>query len=351
MYLARRDIVRTDTFVHFALTAARQALADAKLAPSTGDPRMGVSIGTGMGGLPLLLTTYDGLLRDQMRGVNPYSMPGFLPNMAAGWVSMRAGARGPIACATTACAAGAQAIGDGFRFIARNDADVMIAGGSDALISPFVVACFSSLRALSIRNDSPAEASRPFDKDRDGFVLGEGAGILILEELEHARSRICHIYAELAGYGTAADAYHATASSADGHARTMRLALADAEMAPEEVDYINAHGTSTQHNDLNETHAIKEVFGPHAYRLSVSSTKSMTGHLLGAAGAVEAIATVLALEHGVMPPTINYRSPDPECDLDYVPNQALQRNVGVALSNSFGFGGVNATLVFKRLDA
>ena len=351
MYLPRRDIVRTDTFVHFALTAAQQALADAKLAPSTGDPRTGVSIGTGMGGLPLLFTTYDGLLRDQMRGVNPYSMPGFLPNMAAGWVSMRAGARGPIACATTACAAGAQAIGDASRFIARDDADVMIAGGSDALISPFVVACFGALRALSTRNDAPAEASRPFDKERDGFVLGEGAGILVLEELEHARSRGCHIYAELAGYGTAADAHHATASSADGHARTMRLALADAGTAPDEIDYINAHGTSTPHNDVNETRAIKEVFGSHAYRLAVSSTKSMIGHLLGAAGAVEALVTVLALENGVLPPTINYRSPDPECDLDYVPNQSRSRDVAVGLSNSFGFGGVNASLVFKRLDA
>jgi 3-oxoacyl-[acyl-carrier-protein] synthase II len=312
---------------------------------------MGVSIGTALGGLPLIFRTYDGLLREQMRGVNPYAMPGFLPNMAAGWVSMRTGARGPIACATTACAAGAQAIGDASRFIARNDADIMIAGGTDALISPFVLACFGALRALSVRNDAPAEASRPFDKDRDGFVLGEGAGILVLEELEYARSRGCHIYAELAGYGTAADAHHATASSADGHARTMKLALADARMEPGDVDYINAHGTSTPHNDVNETHAIKEVFGPHAYRLAVSSTKSMIGHLLGAAGAVEAVATVLALEHGLMPPTINYSSPDPECDLDYVPNEARDRNVGVALSNSFGFGGVNASLVFKRLDA
>src|SRR5256885_2762765 len=238
-YLPRRDVVRTDTFIHFALTASQQALADAKREPSAGDARMGVSIGTSLGGLPLVFKTYDGLLQEQMR-VNPYAMPGFLPNMAAGWVSMRAGADGPIACATTACAAGAQAIGDASRFIARNDADVMIAGGTDALISPFVLACFGALRALSVRNDAPAAASRPFDKDRDGFVLGEGAGILVLEELEHARSRGCHIYAELAGYGTAADAYHATASSADGHARTMRLALADAGMAPAAVHYINA---------------------------------------------------------------------------------------------------------------
>src|SRR3989441_7352296 len=286
MYLPRRDIVRTDTFIHFALTAAQQALADVKLKPSTGDARLGVSIGTALGGLPLVLKTYDGLLQEQMRGVNPYAMPGFLPNMAAGWVSMCTGARGPIACATTACAAGAQAIGDASRFIARNDADVMIAGGSDALISPFVGACFSAPRALSTRNDSPAEASRPFDKDRDGFVLGEGAGILVLEELEHARSRGCHIYAELAGYGTAADAYHATASSSDGHARTMSLALADAEAAPDDVDYINAQGTSTPHNDVNETRAIKEDFGPHAYRRAGSAAKSMIGQPLCGRGAV-----------------------------------------------------------------
>ncbi len=349
-YLPRRDIVRTDTFIHFALTAAQQALADAKLEPSTGDARLGVSIGTAMGGLPLILKTYDGLLQEQMRGVNPYAMPGFLPNMAAGWVSMRTGARGPIACATTACAAGAQAIGDACRFIERNDADIMIAGGSDALISPLVVACFSALRALSTRNDAPAEASRPFDKDRDGFVLGEGAGIIVLEELEHARSRGCHIHAELAGYGTSADAYHATASSTEGHVRAMNLALADAGVAHQDVDYINAHGTSTPHNDISETRAIKEVFGPHAYRLAVSSTKSMTGHLMGAAGAVEAIASVLALEHGLVPPTINYCSPDPECDLDYVPNQARRCSIGVAVSNSFGFGGVNGSLVFKRFD-
>jgi 3-oxoacyl-[acyl-carrier-protein] synthase II len=349
-YLPRRDIVRTDTFIHFALTASLEALRDAKLEPSAGDSRTGVSIGTSMGGLPLILTTYDGLRREQMRGVNPYAMPGFLPNMAASWVSMRLGARGPIACATTACAAGAQAIGDASRFIERGDADVMIAGGTDALISPFVVACFSALRALSTRNDAPMAASRPFDKERDGFVLGEGAGIMVLEELEHARSRGCHVHAELAGYAVTADANHATAGTLDGPARAMAVALADARTAPEEVDYINAHGTSTPHNDLNETRAIKQVFGAHAYRLSVSSIKSMTGHLLGAAGAVEAVATVLALEHGLLPPTINYCTADPECDLDYVPNQARYSNIGVAVSNSFAFGGVNASLVFKRLD-
>ena len=349
-HLPRRDIVRTDTFIHFALTAAIEALQDAKLDPSPGGPRMGVSIGTSMGGLPLILTTYDGLLREQMRGVNPYAMPGFLPNMAASWVSMRFGARGPIACATTACAAGAQAIGDACRFIQRGDADVMIAGGTDALVNPFVVACFSALRALSTRNDTPATACRPFDKERDGFVLGEGAGILVLEELDHALDRGCHIYAELAGYAMTADAHHPTAGTLDGPARAMAEALADARTAPGEVGYINAHGTSTPHNDVNETRAIKQVFGAHAYRLTVSSTKSMTGHMLGAAGAVEAAATVLALEHGVLPPTINYCTPDPECDLDYVPNEARHSKIGVAVSNSFGFGGVNASLVFRRQE-
>jgi len=350
-YLPRRDVVRTDTFIHFALTAAQQALTDAKLAPSAGDPRMGVSIGTGMGGVPLLLTTYDGLLREQMRGVNPYAMPGFLPNMAAGWVSMRVGARGPIACATTACAAGAQAIGDASRIIERGDADVMIAGGAEALITPLVIACFSALRALSTRNDAPAEASRPFDKDRDGFVLSEGAGMIVLEELERARRRGSHIYAELAGYGITSDAHHPTAPSVHGPARAMTLALADAQVDPEQVDYINAHGTSTPHNDLNETRAIKHVFGAHAYRLAVSSTKSMMGHLLGAAGAVEAVVSVLALERGMLPPTINYASPDPECDLDYVPNQARYCNIGITMSNSFAFGGVNTSLVFKKCEA
>ena len=347
-YLPRRDVVRTDTFIHFALTAAQQALTDAKLAPSAGDPRMGVSIGTGMGGVPLLLTTYDGLLREQMRGVNPYAMPGFLPNMAAGWVSMRVGARGPIACATTACAAGAQAIGDASRIIERGDADVMIAGGAEALITPLVIACFSALRALSTRNDAPAEASRPFDKDRDGFVLSEGAGMIVLEELERARRRGSHIYAELAGYGITSDAHHPTAPSVHGPARAMTLALADAQVDPEQVDYINAHGTSTPHNDLNETRAIKHVFGAHAYRLAVSSTKSMMGHLLGAAGAVEAVVSVLALERGMLPPTINYASPDPECDLDYVPHTARTMPLRVAMSTSLGFGGTNACVVFKR---
>jgi 3-oxoacyl-[acyl-carrier-protein] synthase II len=286
-----------------------------------------------------------------MLGVSAYALPGSLPNMAAGWVSMRTGARGPIFSPTTACAASSQAVGDAFRTIQRGDADVMLAGGTDSLIHPLVVAGFSSIHALSTRTDAPALASRPFDKDRDGFVLAEGAGILVLEILEAARARGARIYAEVLGYGLSADANHPTASSANGPTRAMRLALADAKLAPEAVDYINAHGTSTPLNDQHETEAIKAVFGEHARRLAVSSIKSMTGHLVGAAGGVEAIATALALHHGVLPPTINYTTPDPACDLDYVPNQARRVPIRVAMSNSFAFGGTNSILVLSRGEA
>ncbi|MBI3454254.1 MAG: beta-ketoacyl-ACP synthase II [Candidatus Rokubacteria bacterium] len=349
-HLPRRDVVRTDAFIHYALSAANEAVADAQLKIEGQGDRVGVSIGTSMGGIPLLMTAYDTLLRDGPEGISPYAMPGFLPNMAAGWVSMRRGARGPIASATTACAAANQAIGDAFRMIQRGEADAMLAGGTDGMIHPIVVGCFCALRALSTANADPARASRPFDKERDGFVLAEGAGILILEEFQAARARGAHIYAELVGYGITADAHHPTAPSHDGPARAMTLALADAGLRPEEIDYINAHGTSTPHNDANETRAIRQVFGAHANRLAVSSTKSMTGHLLGAAGAVEAIATVLALERGLVPPTINYQTPDPECDLDYVPNQARPMAVRAALSNAFAFGGTNAILVVKKPD-
>lgn len=348
-FLPRRDVVRTDTFIQYALIAAQEAIADAKLVLGTGNDRVGASIGTGMGGLPVLMTAHDTLNREGPGAVSPYAMPGFLPNMAAGWVSMRTGARGPIASPTTACAAGAQAIGDAFRMIQRGDADAMLAGGTDALITPVIVACFCALRALSTRNADPTGASRPFDKERDGFVLAEGAGIVALEELHAARARGAHIYAELVGYGLGADAYHPTASSADGSARAMALALADAGLRPEEIDYINAHGTSTPQNDMSETKAIKQVFGEHARRLAISSTKSMTGHLIGAAGAVEAIATVLSIQHQLVHPTINYRTPDPECDLDYVPNESRAMVVETAISNSFAFGGTNAILVFRRM--
>ncbi len=349
-HLPRRDVVRTDAFIHYALASARQAIADARLEIDGRGDRVGVSIGTGMGGIPLLMTAYDALLREGVQAISPYAMPGFLPNMAAGWVSMRTGARGPIASPSTACAAGNQAIGDAFRLIQRGEADVMLAGGTDALIHPIVIGCFCALRALSTLNEDPPRASRPFDKERDGFVLAEGAGMLVLEELESARARGARVYAELVGYGLTADAHHPTAPSTDGPARALAAALADGGLRPEDVDYINAHGTSTPHNDINETRAIKQVFGAHARRVAVSSTKSMTGHLIGAAGAVEAIATVLAIERGIVPPTINYRTPDPECDLDYVPNEPRRMEVRAAVSNSFAFGGTNATLAFRRFE-
>jgi 3-oxoacyl-[acyl-carrier-protein] synthase II len=350
-HLPRRDIVRTDVFIHYALIAAQAALADSGVKIDGQNDRVGVSIGTGMGGVPLLLSSWETLQREGMGGVSAYALPGSLPNMAAGWVSMRTGARGPLFSPTTACAASSQAVGDAFRTIQRGDADVMLAGGTDSLIHPLVIAGFSSIRALSTRNDAPTLASRPFDRDRDGFVLAEGAGLLVLETLEAARARGARIYAELLGYGLSADANHPTASSSNGPARAMRLALADAKLDPHAVEYVNAHGTSTQLNDQHETEAIKAVFGDHARRLAVSSIKSMTGHLVGAAGGVEAIATVLALHHGVLPPTINYTTPDPACDLDYVPNQARRVPIRVAMSNSFAFGGTNAILVLGRGEA
>jgi 3-oxoacyl-[acyl-carrier-protein] synthase II len=349
-HLPRRDVVRTDAFIHFALISALAALGDSGVKIDGQNDRVGVSIGTGMGGVPLLISSWETLRREGMAGVSAYALPGSLPNMAAGWVSLRTGARGPLFSPTTACAASSQAVGDAFRTIQRGDADVMLAGGTDALIHPLVIAGFSAIRALSTRNDDPQRASRPFDRDRDGFVLAEGAGILVLEALEPARARGAHIYAEVLGYGLSADAHHPTASSSEGPARAMQLALTDARLSPEAVDYVNAHGTSTQLNDQHETEAIKAVFGDHARRLAVSSIKSMTGHLVGAAGGVEAIATVLALHHGVLPPTINHTTPDPACDLDYVPNQARRVPIRVAMSNSFAFGGTNAILVLGRSE-
>jgi 3-oxoacyl-[acyl-carrier-protein] synthase II len=349
-HLPRRDVVRTDAFIHFALISALAALGDSGVKVDGQNDRVGVSIGTGMGGIPLLISSWETLRREGMAGVSAYALPGSLPNMAAGWVSLRTGARGPLFSPTTACAASSQAVGDAFRTIQRGDADVMLAGGTDALIHPLVIAGFSAIRALSTRNDDPQRASRPFDRDRDGFVLAEGAGILVLEALEPARARGAHIYAEVLGYGLSADAHHPTASSSEGPARAMQLALTDARLSPEAVDYVNAHGTSTQLNDQHETEAIKAVFGDHARRLAVSSIKSMTGHLVGAAGGVEAIATVLALHHGVLPPTINQTTPDPACDLDYVPNQARRVPIRVAMSNSFAFGGTNAILVLGRSE-
>ena len=349
-HLSRRDVVRTDTFIHYALVAAREALGEAKLRVEAHPERVGVSVGTSIGGLPLLMRSSEVLVREGPEAVSPYAMPGFLPNMAAGWVSMAVGARGPIACAATACAAGAQAIGDAFRMIQRGEADAMLAGGTDALIHPVVVAGFCAMRALSRHNEEPQRASRPFDAERDGFVLAEGAGILVLEAMEIALARGAHVYAELCGYGLSADAHHPTAPSTEGPARAMALALADARLAPDAIDYVNAHGTSTPHNDQNETRAIRQVFGDHAGCLLVSSTKSMTGHLIGAAGAVEAAATALALERDLVPPTINQRTADPACDLDYVPNQVRSAPVRAAISNSFAFGGTNVTLVLRKTD-
>jgi 3-oxoacyl-[acyl-carrier-protein] synthase II len=295
------------------------------------------------------MTAQETLKHEAPSAISAYAMPGFLPNMAAGWVAMRTGARGPIGAPSTACAAGSQAIGEGFRAIQHGYADAVLAGGTDALIQPIVLGCFCALRALSTANADPSRASRPFDQQRDGFVLGEGAGILVLEEMNAARARGAHIHAEISGFGLTADASHPTAPTTDGPARAIRLALTDAGLALDDVDYINAHGTSTPQNDANETQAIKEVFGPRAYGLAVSSTKSMTGHLNAAAGAVEAIATVLAIERGQVPPTINYWLPDPECDLDYVPNTARTMEVRAALSNSFAFGGVNAIVALRRV--
>jgi 3-oxoacyl-[acyl-carrier-protein] synthase II len=350
-HLQRRDVVRTDAFIHYALVAAHEALADAGLKIEGQGERVGVALGTGMGGVPWLVASWEALRQEGPASLSAYALPGSLPNMAAGWVSMRTGARGPLLAPSTACAASTQAIGDAARVIQRGEADAMLAGGTDALIHPLVVGGFCAVRALSTRNETPARASRPFDRDRDGFVLAEGAGVLVLEALETAQARGAAVLAEVLGYGLSADAQHPTASSAEGPARAMRLALADAGLPPEAVDYVNAHGTSTAQNDVHETEAIKAVFGAHAQRIPVSSIKSMTGHLVGAAGAVEAIATVLALRHGLVPPTINLETPDPACDLDYVPNRARRHPMRVAMSNSFAFGGTNAILVLRGGEA
>ncbi|MBI1848020.1 MAG: beta-ketoacyl-ACP synthase II [Candidatus Rokubacteria bacterium] len=330
------------------------AVEDAGIDPARVDSeRFGVLIGSGIGGIKTLL---DGEEVRRTKGadrVSPFVIPMLIINMASGLVSMRFGARGPNSSVATACATGNHAIGDACRLIQRNDADVMIAGGAEAIIVPLTVAGFCSMKAMSTRNHEPEKASRPFDADRDGFVCAEGGGIVVLESLEHAARRDARIYAEVIGYGMTSDAHHMTAPDpeGDGAARAMRNALRDAGVEPASVGYINAHGTSTPYNDRFETIAIKRVFGEHAARLAVSSTKSMTGHLLGAAGGVEAIATVLALHHGLLPPTINYDTPDPECDLDYVPNVARKQDVEIALSNAFGFGGTNATLLFRKYRA
>lgn len=352
-YIDKKEVKKMDTFIHYALAASEMAVTDSRLKPSTLDQtRAGVLIGSGIGGLPSMEEQHQILLEKGYRRISPFFIPMHIINLAAGHVSMRFGFQGPNSAVVTACAAGTHAIGDAFKLIQRGDADVMIAGGTESVITPLAIGGFSAMKALSRRNEEPQKASRPFERDRDGFVVGEGCGLLVLESLEHALRRDADIKAELIGYGLTSDAYHITMPSPNGEgaARCMKMALKDAQIAPEEVDYINAHGTSTPFNDKFETMAIKSVFGEHAYRLAISSTKSMIGHLLGAAGGVEAVATVLTIQRDVIHPTINYEVPDPDCDLDYVPNKSRAAEVNIALSNSFGFGGTNACILVKKFQ-
>ena len=348
-FLDKKTVRRTDPFIHYALAATSMAIDDAGLTINDSNAnRVGIVVGTCAGGM----FTYEKnlfILREQGPGhISPFFITGFIANMAAGEIAMLFGPRGPSKCIVTACATGSHSIGDAFRLIQYGEADAVIAGGSDAYIIPMGVAGLERMRAISKRNDEPEKANRPFDKDRDGFVVGEGGGIVILEEMESARKRGAKIYAEIIGYGSNIDGYHVTAPDWESQARCIKLALDDAAVSPDEVDYINAHGTSTVLNDIAETRAIKSVLGEHSKKVAVSSNKSMMGHLLAAGGAVEAIFTILTIREGIIPPTINYETPDPECDLDYVPNVAREAEVNVAISNSFGFGGANATLVFRK---
>jgi len=352
-FIEKKDIKKMDLFIQYAVAAAQFAMDDSRLEITDAiAPNVGVYIGSGIGGFITIEREHEALLDGGPRRVSPFFIPSAIINLASGQVSIRFGAKGPNSATCTACSASAHAIGDAYEIIKRCDADAMIAGGSEAAICPMSVGGFGQLRALSTRNDEPARASRPFDKDRDGFIIGEGAGVLILEELEHARRRGARIYAEIVGYGMSSDAYHMTAPSEDGDGarRVMAMAIRKAAIAPSDVDYINAHGTSTPYNDRLETLAIHNCFGDHAGRLAISSTKSMTGHLLGGAGGLEAGITALAVQEGVVPPTINLDNPDPECDLDYVPHTKRELSIRYALSNSFGFGGTNATLLFKRYE-
>jgi 3-oxoacyl-[acyl-carrier-protein] synthase II len=353
-YIDKKDDRKFDPFLKYAVACGVMAVEDAGLSLERVDKnRFGVLVGSGIGGISTLLENHKVLLEKGPDRVSPFFIPMLIVNMASGILSMRFGAKGPNSAVVTACATGNHAIGDATRIIQRGDADIMIAGGAEAIIIPLTFAGFCQMKAMSTRNDDPTRASRPFDATRDGFVCGEGGGLVVLESLEHALARDARIYAEVVGYGMTGDAYHMTAPDpeADGATRAMALALRDAGLPPTAVGYINAHGTSTPYNDKSETMAIKRVFGEHARKLAVSSTKSMTGHLLGAAGGIEAIATAFAIHHGVLPPTINYETPDPDCDLDYIPNQARKQDVEVALSNAFGFGGTNATLVFRKYRA
>src|SRR5438067_6868908 len=352
-WIEKKEVKKSDTFIHYAVVAAQFAVDDAALDTKTCDnERMGVIIGSGIGGLPLIEEMHTKLMERGPTRISPFFIPGLIVNLAAGQISIRFTCKGPSSAPATACATGAHAIGDAFKVIQRDDADIMFAGGTEAVITPLAVGGFGAMRALSTRNDDPRHASRPWDLNRDGFVIGEGAGVLIIEEREHAIRRGAKIYCELTGYGMSSDAYHITSPAEDGSGmiNVMRRALKDAGLKPEEIDYINAHGTSTSLGDKAETVAVKGVFGEHAYKLAVSSTKSMTGHLLGAAGGLEAAICSLVLKEGILPPTINLETPDPDCDLDYVPNQARPKQVRHVLSNSFGFGGTNATLVFSKYE-
>jgi 3-oxoacyl-[acyl-carrier-protein] synthase II len=348
-FLDKKKIRRTDPFIQYALVAARMAINDAGFTINGNNAsRVGVVLGSCAGGMNMYEKNLCALCNEGPEKVSPFFIPGFIANMAVGEVSMDFGARGPSKCVVTACATGNNCIGDAFRLIQYDEADAMIAGGSDAYIIPVAIAGFDKMRALSRRNNEPEKASRPFDKDRDGFVIGEGAGVVILEEMESAIRRGAKIYAELIGYGSNIDSFHITEPDWENQARCLKLALSDAAISPGDVEYINAHGTATVINDASETKAIKAALGEHSKKVPISSNKSMLGHLLGAAGGVEAIFTVLTIRDGIIPPTINYDTPDPECDLDYVPNIARKAQVNIALSNSFGFGGVNATLVFRK---
>jgi 3-oxoacyl-[acyl-carrier-protein] synthase II len=352
-YIEHRQARRMDRFAQLAVAAARQAETDAGLAIEQESDRVGASVATAMGGLKSFQDSYETLIERGPDRLNPFSIPAIIPNMAAAWVSIELGTRGPLPSQCTACAASQMAIGDGLDAIRLGRAEVMLCGGADAAITRAGIAGFSAMRALSRRNDDPEHASRPFDADRDGFVIGEAGAILVLEELEHAKKRGAKVYAELLGYGVSSDAQHITEPDPTGEhpARAMRMAFADAAISPDEIDYINAHGTSTRLGDISETRVIKLALGQDAAKTTpVSSTKGATGHCLGAAGAVEAIFCTLAIQHGVLPPTINYQTPDPACDLDYIPNEARQADVRVAVSNSFGFGGHNACLVLRRFE-
>lgn len=350
-YIEPKEIKKMDRFIHFGVSASLMASEDSKLKiDDRNADRVGVYVGAGMGGLPAIEHYHKIMLEKGPRRITPFFIPMLIINLAAGQISIRLGAKGPNSAPATACATGSHAIGDAFKVIQRGDADVMIAGGTESTISAMGIGGFNAMKALSTRNDEPKKASRPFDRDRDGFVMGEGAGVVIIEELSHALARNARIYAEIVGYGLTGDAYHITspAPGGEGAARCMAMALKDAGVSPTEVDYINAHGTSTKYGDELESAAIKTVFKEHAYKVAVSSTKSMIGHLLGAAGGVEAVICTLSVFHDLIPPTINLDNPDPECDLDYVPHKARKTHVGFAMSNSFGFGGTNACLLFKK---